>query len=125
MSESLSKANHNTTPSGGIHLGTVSDFIAALNSAFSPFDVEGESLQRLHKLKQFSRPVDEFVLEFQVLAKQAGLTDTSQLIHIFRHRLDLSYPCDTTHLPQTSMQALISAWLDIQALPSNSPTSLT
>ena len=58
-----------TTSSRGIHLGTVSDFMAALNSAFSPFDVEGESLQRLHKLKQFLRPVDKFVSEFRVLVK--------------------------------------------------------
>jgi len=72
-----------TTSSREIHLGIVSDFMAALNSAFSPFDAEEESLQRLHELKQFLRPVDEFVLEFRVLAKRAGLTDTSQLIHIF------------------------------------------
>jgi len=58
-----------TTSSREIHLGTVSDFMAALNSAFSPFDAEGESLQRLHELKQFLRPVDEFISEFRVLAK--------------------------------------------------------
>jgi len=34
-----------TIPSGAIHLGTIRDFIAALNLAFSPFDAEGEFLQ--------------------------------------------------------------------------------
>jgi len=42
----------------------------------------------------------------------------------------VSCPCDTTHLcdmhsPQTPAQMLMSAWLDTQTLPSNSPASLT
>jgi len=77
-----------TTSGGAIHLGTISDFMAALNSAFSLFDAEEESLQRLHELRQHSRPIDEFVSEFRILAKRAGLTDTSQLIYIFRQGLD-------------------------------------
>jgi len=72
----------------GIHLGTMENFLAALDSAFQPFDMEGDALQQLHALKQLSRPVDEYVLEFRVFATCAGLTDISQLIHLFRQGLD-------------------------------------
>jgi len=99
-----------TTSSRGIHLGTVSDFIAALNLAFSPFDAEGESLQRLHELKQFTRPIDEFVSEFRVLAKRAGLTDTSQLIHIFQQGLDQDIAIQAIQKgPTNTLQAWIEA----------------
>ena len=103
-----------TTSSGAIHLGTIGDFIAALRSAFSPFDAEGESLQRLHKLRQHSRPVDEFVSEFvsefRILTKRAGLTDTSQLVHIFRQGLDQDIAIQAIRKgPTNSLQAWIEA----------------
>ena len=53
------------------------NFLAALNSAFQPFNIERDILQQLHALKQLSRPVDEYVSEFRVFAIHAGLTDVS------------------------------------------------
>jgi len=61
----------------GIYLGTMENFLAALNSAFQPFNIERDILQQLHALKQLSRPVDEYVSEFRVFAIHAGLTDVS------------------------------------------------
>jgi len=77
-----------TVSGQGIHLGTMENFLAALDSAFQPFDMEGDTLQQLHALKQLSRPVDEYVSEFRVFATRAGLIDVSQLIHLFRQGLD-------------------------------------
>ena len=61
----------------GIYLGTMENFLAALNSAFQPFNIERDILQQLHALKQLSRLVDEYVSEFRVFAIHAGLTDVS------------------------------------------------
>jgi len=61
----------------GIYLGTMENFLAALNSAFQPFNIERDILQQLHALKQLSRPVDEYISEFRVFAIHAGLTDVS------------------------------------------------
>jgi len=77
-----------TVSGQGIHLGTMENFLAALDSAFQPFDMEGDALRQLHALKQLSRPVDKYVSEFRVFATCAGLTDVSQLIHLFRQGLD-------------------------------------
>jgi len=73
-----------TVSGQGIYLGTMDNFLAALDSAFQPFDMEGDALQQLHALKQLSRLVDEYVSEFRVFATRAGLTNISQLIHLFR-----------------------------------------
>ena len=72
----------------GIHLGTMEKFLAALDSAFQPFDMEGDTLRQLHALKQLSRLVDKYISEFRIFATRAGLTDVSQLIHLFRQGLD-------------------------------------
>jgi len=77
-----------TVSGQGIYLGTMDNFLAALDLAFQPFDMEGDTLQQLHALKQLSRPVDKYVSEFRVFAIRAGLTDVSQLIHLFRQGLD-------------------------------------
>jgi len=77
-----------TVSEQGIHLGTMENFLAALDSAFQPFDMKGDALRQLHALKQLSRPVDEYVSEFRVFVTCAGLTDVSQLIHLFRQGLD-------------------------------------
>jgi len=71
-----------------IYLGTMKNFLAALDSAFQPFDMEGDALWQLYALKQLSRPVDKYVSEFRVLAIHTGLPDVSQLIHLFRQGLD-------------------------------------
>jgi len=52
----------------GIHLGTVDNFVIALDSAFQPFDMERDTLCQLYALRQLSRPVDEHVSEFRVFA---------------------------------------------------------
>jgi len=72
----------------GIHLGTMENFLIALDSAFQPFDMERDTLWQLHALKQLSRPVGEYISEFRVFAIHAGLTDVLQLIHLFRQGLD-------------------------------------
>ena len=77
-----------TVSGQGIHLGTIDNFLAALDSAFQPFDIEGDTLRQLHALRQLSRPVDEYISEFRVFATCAGLTDVSQLIYLFRQGLD-------------------------------------
>jgi len=55
-----------TVSGQGIHLGTMDNFLAALDLAFQPFNMEGDALRQLHALKQLSRPVDEYVSEFRV-----------------------------------------------------------
>jgi len=77
-----------TVSGQGIHLGTMENFLAALDLAFQPFDMEGDVLQQLHALKQLSRPVDKYVSEFRVFATCARLADVLQLIHLFRQGLD-------------------------------------
>ena len=77
-----------TVSGQGIYLGTMENFFAALDSAFQLFNMEGDALRQLHALKQLSRPVNEYVSEFRVFATRAGLTDVSQLIHLFRQGLD-------------------------------------
>jgi len=77
-----------TVSGQGIHLGTIENFLAALDSAFQPFDMEGDALWQLHALKQLSRPVDKYVSEFRVFATCAGLIDVLQLIHLFKQGLD-------------------------------------
>jgi len=49
----------------GIHLRAMENFLAALDSAFQPFDMEGDALWQLHALKQLSRSVDEYVERVQ------------------------------------------------------------
>ena len=77
-----------TVSGQGIHLGTMDNFLVALDSAFQPFDMEGDALWQLRALKQLSRPVDKYVSKFRVFATWAGLTDISQLIHLFWQGLD-------------------------------------
>ena len=77
-----------TVSGQGIYLGTMENFLAALSLAFQPLHMEGDALWQLDALKQLSRPVDEYVSEFRVFATRAGLTDVSQLIHLFRQGLD-------------------------------------
>ena len=64
----------------GIYLGTMENFLAALNSAFQPFNIERDILQQLHALKQLSRPVDEYVSEFRVFATCARLSYSEKMI---------------------------------------------
>jgi len=77
-----------TVSEQGIHLGTIKNFLAVLDSAFQPFNMKGDALRQLHALKQLSRPVDEYVSEFRVFATCAGLIDILQLIHLFRQGLN-------------------------------------
>jgi len=77
-----------TVSEQSIYLKTIENFFAALDLAFQPFDMEGDALWQLHALKQLSRPVDEYVSEFRVFASHVGLTNISQLIHLFRQGLD-------------------------------------
>jgi len=99
-----------TVSGQGIHLGTMENFLAALNSAFQPFDMEGDALRQLHALKQLSRPVDEYVSEFRVFATHAGLTDVSQLIHLFRQGLDSDIAIQAIRRgPDNNLQAWIEA----------------
>jgi len=94
----------------GIHLGTMDNFLAALDSAFQPFDMKGDALRQLHALKQLSRPVDEYVSEFRVFATRAGLTDISQLIHLFRQGLDPDIAIQAIRRgPDNNFQAWIEA----------------
>jgi len=71
-----------------IHLGTIENFLTALDSAFQPFDIEGDALWQLYALKQLSRPVDKYVCKFRVFTTHAGLIDVLQLIHLFKQGLD-------------------------------------
>ena len=64
----------------GIHLGTMENFLAALDSAFQPFDMKEDILQQLYALKQLSRPVDEYVSEFRVFATCARLSYSEKMI---------------------------------------------
>jgi len=64
----------------GIHLGTMENFLAALDSAFQPFDIKEDILQQLYALKQLSRPVDEYVSEFRVFATCARLSYSEKMI---------------------------------------------
>jgi len=99
-----------TVSGQGIHLRTMDNFLAALDSAFQPFDMEGDTLRQLHALKQLSRPVDEYVSEFRVFATRAGLTDISQLIHLFRQGLDPDIAIQAIRRgPNNNLQAWIEA----------------
>jgi len=77
-----------TVSGQGIHLRTMENFLAALNSAFQLFNMEEDALWQLHALKQLSRPVDKYVSEFRVFAICTRLTDVSQLIYLFQQGLD-------------------------------------
>jgi len=93
-----------------IHLGTMENFLAVLDSAFQPFDMERDALWQLYALKQLSRPVDEYVSEFRVFATRAGLTDVSQLIHLFRQGLDSDIAIQAIQQgPNNNFQAWIEA----------------
>jgi len=99
-----------TVSGQGIHLGTMENFLAALDSAFQPFDMKGDALWQLHALKQLSRPVDEYVSEFRVFVTCAGLTDVSQLIHLFRQGLDSDIAIQAIRQgPDNNLQAWIEA----------------
>jgi len=50
----------------GIHLRTIENFLAVLNLAFQPFDIERDILWQFYALKQLLRPVDEYISEFRV-----------------------------------------------------------
>ena len=61
-------------------------------------------------LKQLSRPVDEYISEFRVFATYAGLTDVSQLIHLFRQGLDSDIAIQAIRRgPDNNLQAWIEA----------------
>jgi len=64
------------------------NFLAALDLAFQPFDMEGDALWQLHALKQLLRPVNEYVSKFRIFATWAELTDILQLIYLFQQGLD-------------------------------------
>jgi len=99
-----------TVSGQGIYLGTMENFLAALDSAFQPFNMEGNALRQLYALKQLSRPVDEYVSEFRVFATHAGLTDVSQLIHLFRQGLDSDIAIQAIQRgPDNNLQAWIEA----------------
>jgi len=99
-----------TVSGQGIHLGTMESFLAALDSAFQPFDMEGDALRQLHALKQLSRPVDKYVSEFRVFATRTGLTDVSQLIHLFRQGLDSDITIQAIRQgPDNNLQVWIEA----------------
>jgi len=51
-----------------IHLGTMENFLAALDLVFQLFNIEEDPLWQLHALKQLSRPVDKYISEFRVFA---------------------------------------------------------
>jgi len=86
------------------------NFLAALDSAFQPFDMEGDTLQQLHALKQLSRPVDKYVFEFRVFATHAGLTDVLQLIYLFRQGLNSNIAIQAIQRgPNNNLQAWIEA----------------
>ena len=99
-----------TVSGQSIHLGTMENFLAALDSAFQPFNMGGDALRQLHALKQLSRPVDEYVSEFGIFATHAGLTDVSQLIHLFRQGLDSDIAIQAIRQgPNNNLQAWIEA----------------
>jgi len=100
-----------TVSEQGIHLRTMKNFLAALDLAFQPFDMEGDALRQLHALKQLSRPVDEYVSKFRVFATCAGLTDVSQLIHLFRQDLD---PNITIQAIQRGPDNNLQAWIEAE-----------
>ena len=86
------------------------NFLAALSLAFQPLHMEGDALWQLDALKQLSRPVDEYVSEFRVFATHAGLTDVSQLIHLFRQGLDSDIAIQAIWQgPDNNLQAWIEA----------------
>jgi len=69
-----------------------------------------DALQQLYALKQLLRPVDEYVSEFRVFATCAGLTDVSQLIHLFRQGLDSDLAIQAIRQePDNNLQAWIEA----------------
>jgi len=99
-----------TVSGQGIHLGTIENFLAALNSAFQPLHMEGDALWQLDALKQLSRPVDKYVSKFRVFATRAGLTDVLQLIHLFRQGLDSDITIQAIQRgPNNNLQAWIEA----------------
>jgi len=51
-----------------IHLGTMENFLVALDLVFQLFNIEEDPLWQLHALKQLSRPVDKYISEFRVFA---------------------------------------------------------
>jgi len=94
----------------GIHLKTIDNFLAALDSAFQPFNMEGDTLWQLYALKQLLRPVDEYVSEFRVFATRAELTNISQLIYLFQQGLDPNIAIQTIQQgPDNNLQAWIKA----------------
>jgi len=99
-----------TVSGQGIYLETMENFLAALNSAFQSFDMEGEALRQLHALKQLSRPVDEYVSEFRVFATHVRLTDVLQLIYLFRQGLDSNIAIQVIRRgPNNNLQA----WIEV------------
>ncbi|KAF5348818.1 hypothetical protein D9756_009867 [Leucocoprinus leucothites] len=70
--------------------GTTNAFWQALDQSFLLFN-EGESfLRKWLTLKQMQRPVETYIMEFRILANQARVQETQQLIHQFREGLNLS-----------------------------------
>ena len=51
-----------------IYLGTMENFLVALDLVFQLFNIEEDPLWQLHALKQLSRPVDKYISEFRVFA---------------------------------------------------------
>ena len=74
---------------GGYNLGTAAAFTTALKDAFSPSDVTGNAWAGLWNLKQ-TRSADEYISQFQILARQSGIISSIALIKYFMEDWNLA-----------------------------------
>ena len=79
-------ANH---PLTGANIPSWADFTTSLEQSFAPVQQTHEAEQKLRRLRQRGRYIEEYIAEFAVLASQAGLTaDNTALRAYFAEGLD-------------------------------------
>jgi hypothetical protein len=67
--------------------GTFKDFKAAVKTAFTPIDDEGVAKTELQTLRQGKKRIEEYIVQFTIIATHTGLTEDSVLIKYFIDRL--------------------------------------
>ena len=81
-------------------------FTASLEQSFAPAQQTHEAEQRLRRLKQRGRYIEEYISEFAVLASQAGLTDdTVALRAYFSEGLDPAIAHEALRSNPTTLDA--------------------
>ncbi|KAF5355636.1 hypothetical protein D9756_004423 [Leucocoprinus leucothites] len=80
-------------------------FWQALDQLFLPFNKSESFLRKWLALKQLQRPIETYIMEFRILANQAGVRETQQLIHQFQEGLDLSIAiCTISKHPENNLE---------------------